>query len=67
MCKRRKRGWKVKGAKTCFTGPDAKKQAQRQLAAIKINQNKGKGSLAYALNELCKSTQRVLEKDNEAL
>ena len=35
-----KNGWKVENTNNCFIGPDAKKKAERQLRAIKINQNK---------------------------
>lgn len=36
-----KAGWKVENANKCFTGPDARERAKRQLIAIKTNQSKG--------------------------
>jgi hypothetical protein len=35
------KGFKVENANTCFTGPNARKKAEQQLKAIKVNQSKG--------------------------
>jgi hypothetical protein len=33
-------GWKYGDSGKCYTGPDARKKAEKQAAAIKISQNK---------------------------
>ena len=50
-----KSGFMVKNGNKCFTGPGAKKQAEKQLQAIKISQKKRGQAVKFNLEEFYKN------------